>query len=194
MPFCLRCGREIGEGNRFCPYCGEKVGLMASDSASGPVYEEDLKAFIGRNADTYLRKFQAFGKEGEESFAFTWNWPAFWLGFVWMLYRKMYLWSLAAFIIALTPIAYPLTMVAWGITGNYLYFRLARKKILEFRSRRAVSPATLPLEDSGGVNRWVWVVGIVLFLFLLTMVTFGFLLLLHFLKRSFIEWPNFIEV
>jgi hypothetical protein len=194
MPFCLRCSREIVEGSLFCPYCGEKIGVVSSDSASDPVYEEDLKTFIGRNAEKYLRKFQAFGKEGEEGFAFTWNWPAFWLGFVWMLYRKMYLWSLVAFIIALTPIAYPLTMIAWGITGNYLYFRMARKKILEYRSRQSLSPSALPLEDLGGVNRWVWIVGVILFLFLLTLVAFGFLLLLYFLKHSFMDWPNFIEV
>lgn len=33
MPYCTECGQEIGEGDRFCPYCGTKVA-MAGGSGS----------------------------------------------------------------------------------------------------------------------------------------------------------------
>ena len=77
-----------------------------------------------------------------------------------MLYRKIYLWALLAFLIALTPIGFPLTMIAWGVTGNYLYFLHARKKILDHKSQQKISSATAPpLNELGGVNRWVWFLG-----------------------------------
>lgn len=194
MPLCLHCGRELGEGSLFCPYCGEKVAYKTSAPSSDPVDEEAFKTYIRKDADWYLRKFRAFRSGREDSFAVTWNWPAFWMGFIWMLYRKMYLWSLIAFFLALTPIAYPLTMIGWGITGNYLYYRQARKKILEYRSRPVISPESLSLNELGGVNRWVWFVGIVLFLFMVMVVVFGFLLVLYFLKYPFEEWPSIIEI
>ena len=31
--FCTNCGKEIGEGNRFCPYCGHEV--TASENQNG---------------------------------------------------------------------------------------------------------------------------------------------------------------
>jgi hypothetical protein len=194
MGWCLRCGKEIGEGSIFCPYCGEKLSSKAFDPTPDPVDEADLRSFVGKNADSYLNKFRRFRRGKEEGFAFTWNWSAFWLGFIWMLYRKMYLWALLAFVVALAPVAYPLTMIGWGITGNYLYYRQARKKTLEYKSRPVISPASLSLDELGGVNRWVWLVGIIFFLFIIFVVTMGFLIVLHFLRVSLFEWPEFIQI
>jgi hypothetical protein len=111
-----------------------------------------------------------------------------------MLYRKMYLWALLAFFLALTPVAYPLVMLGWGMVGNYLYFRHGRKKILEYKFRSLISPTLPSLEELGGVNRWVWFIGIIFFLFILFIVVLGFLFFLHFLKYGFFEWPEFIEI
>ena len=193
MHFCSHCGREIGEKSLFCPYCGERVSPNTADLSSEPLDEEVLRLYIGKNADRYLKKFRAFqtGKEG--SFVVTWNWPAFWLGFIWMLYRKMYLWALIAFILVLTPIAHPLTMIGWGICGNFLYYRQARRKILEYKSRQALAPGALSLKELGGVNRWVWFVGIVLILFMIAVMIFGFLLVLYFLRYPLMELPNLVE-
>lgn len=31
MPFCERCGKEINEGDRFCPHCGAPIGRYISE-------------------------------------------------------------------------------------------------------------------------------------------------------------------
>jgi hypothetical protein len=193
MPICLNCGRETGEGSLFCPYCGEKVNYKTTVPISDSVDEEEFRSYIGKDADWYLKKFKSFRLGREDRFTVTWNWPAFWLGFIWMLYRKMYLWALIAFILAFTPIAHLLVMIGWGISGNYWYYRQARKKILEYKSRQAISPASHSLKELGGVNRWVWGVGIVLFLFIIAVMILGFLLVLYLLNYSLAELPDLIE-
>ncbi len=55
--------------------------------------------FICNNAEKYLPKFRRFNVNGVDKFAITWHWPAFFLTPVWMAYRKMYGWALAALII-----------------------------------------------------------------------------------------------
>jgi len=194
MGLCLRCGKEIKEASVFCPHCGERISSKAFDPSDEDIDQEDFRIFIGKNADHYLRKFRNFQHNGEGRFAVTWNWSAFWMGFIWILYRKMYLWALLAFIIALTPVTYPLAMIGWGIVGNYLYYRQARKKILEYKSRPSITPRSLSLEELGGINRWVWFVGIIFFLFILVAVALGFMIFFHFLKYSLFEWPEFIEI
>ncbi len=137
MTFCPSCGKGIEVGSAFCPHCGKRIALPAIDPSNESIIEEEFKIFIGKNADYYLYKFRNFSVRGANSFAVTWNWSAFFLGFIWMLYRKMYLWALIAFFIAFTPVALPLTMIGWGIVGNYLYYLHARKKILEYKSRQS---------------------------------------------------------
>jgi hypothetical protein len=193
MANCLHCGRETGEGSLFCPYCGNKI-YRTSESFSDTVDEEEFKTYVGKDADWYLSKFRSFRVEREDSFAVTWNWPAFWLGFIWMLYRKMYLWALIAFLLVFTPMAHLLVMIGWGVCGNYLYYRQVRKKILEYKSRQSFSPGFLSLRELGGVNRWVWAVGIVCFLFMIAIMILGVLLVLYFLGYFLNDLPNFIEV
>jgi hypothetical protein len=193
MPICLNCGKETGEGSLFCPYCGEKVNYKTTAPLSDSVDEEEFKTYIGKDADWYLKKFRSFGLGGEDRFAVTWNWSAFWFGFIWMLYRKMYLWALIAFFLVFTPIAHLLIMIGWGISGNYWYYRQARKKIFEYKSRQAIAPGSLSLKEVGGVNRWVWVVGFIFFLFMMVVMILGFLLVLYLLKYSLAELPDLIE-
>jgi hypothetical protein len=192
---CLRCGREIEPDSLYCRYCGEKISSSASDSAFDRLYEEDYRAFIGKNADCYLSKFRKFQVSERGNYAVTWNWPAFFLGFIWMLYRKIYLWALLAFLITLTPIGFPLTMIAWGVTGNYLYFLHARKKILDHKSQQKISSETAPpLSELGGVNRWVWFLGIFFFLLLLVIAIMGILFLFYLLKVGYFYLPELIEI
>jgi hypothetical protein len=194
MALCPRCSREIEPDSLFCRYCGERISPLASDPSYDRVYEEDYRAFIGGKADYYLSKFRRFQAAGRDQFAVSWNWSAFFLGFIWMLYRKMYLWALLAFLITFTPVGFPLTMIAWGITGNYLYYLQARKKILDTKSQQITSSSALTLQELGGVNRWVWFVGIFFFLFLMVMGIMGFLFLLYLLKVGYFYLPDLIEI
>ncbi len=165
MPFCSNCGNNLPADSRFCPHCGK--GTESAQLASrffaqrdNVVTEEDLRAFIGPRAEKYLAKFRLFQVNGIENFAFTWHWPAFFFGFWWMLYRKLYLWSLAAFIIAFIPYAGFAGMIAWGITGNYIYYKHASSKILSLRQRHSFSELTSTISQIGGVNRWIVVVAL----------------------------------
>jgi hypothetical protein len=194
MVFCLHCGKTIEPGSAFCPHCGGQVTSSLPDSENEIINEEEYRAFLGNKADHYLRKFRFFGVRGTNSFAVTWNWPAFFLGFIWMLYRKMYLWALVSFVIALTPVAFPLTMIGWGIVGNYLYYSHARKKILDYRSLQSQTSTALTLYDLGGVNRWVWFVGFILLIFLLFIAVLGFFLFLHFLGNTGFYRPQIVEI
>lgn len=196
MPFCPHCGKAMDTETEsvFCPHCGKKIALPAIDPSNDPIIEEEFRTFIGKKADHYLRKFRNFSGRGTNGFAVTWNWSAFFLGFIWMLYRKMYLWALVAFFIAFTPVAFPLTMIGWGIVGNYLYYLHARKKILEYKTRQGATPIILSLSELGGVNRWVSFVGFLFFLFLLSIVVFGFLLFLNFLEYKGFFMPQFVEI
>jgi hypothetical protein len=194
MVFCLHCGKTIEPGSAFCPHCGGQVTSSVPDPENEIINEGEYRAFLGNKADHYLRKFRFFGGRGANSFAVTWNWPAFFLGFIWMLYRKMYLWTLVAFVITFTPVALPLTMVVWGIVGNYLYYLHARKKILDYHSLQSQTSTTLSLSDLGDVNRWVWFVGFIFLLFFLIIGVLGFLLFLHFLGYSVFTKPEFVEI
>ena len=192
--FCRYCGKGIEEGSVFCPHCGRKVDAFALNPDKEMIPEEEFRAFVGNKADYYLRKFRFFEGRGPYGFAVTWNWPAFFLGFIWMLYRKMYLWSLAAFFIAFTPVAFPLLMIGWGTMGNYLYYLQARKKILACKSHQGATPQTLSLVELGGVNRWVWLAGLLLIFFLLFFLALSFQLIFHFLENIGLVQPQFVEI
>jgi len=53
--------------------------------------KEEFIVFTGENAHKYLPKFEKFNIGGVDNFSITWHWPAFFVGFWWMLYRKLYL-------------------------------------------------------------------------------------------------------
>jgi hypothetical protein len=192
MPFCPYCGQETEKEYAYCPHCGGRISLSTDHSSNDQVLEDEYRIFTGTKADYYLSKFRSF-LSNRDHFAFTWNWAAFWMGFVWMLYRKMYLWAFLAFLIALTPIALPLTMIVWGMVGNYLYFLQARKKILDYKSGQGAVSSSISLAELGGVNRWVWYAGIVLLLFVLTFGISVFLFFFHLLKNSLFCPPSYIK-
>jgi Tfp pilus assembly major pilin PilA len=163
MAFCKQCGNEVAATEAFCRKCGAR--LSAVQGGSGPAFaatagnDEDLEVFIGKNADTYLNKFGKFQQGGADSFAVTWHWPAFLFGVTWMIYRKMYLWALAMFAVSFVPCGGFLAAIAAGMTGNYLYYKHAQKKILELNSRVPSSgpQRTAELARAGGVLSIIWI-------------------------------------
>ncbi len=122
----------------------------------------DLAAFIGPRADRYLDTFKQFEKSDRIQFAPTWHWPAALVGFWWLLYRKLYLWAVAAAVVAFIPLANLVAMVGFGLGANYLYFRHAQKKVGALRMALPEANLVITLRQIGGVNRWVMVLGIVL--------------------------------
>lgn len=164
------------------------------------ITDEDYIAFIGKNANKYLTNFKEFSAEGFDEFSATWHWPAFFMPSFWMLYRKLYLWSLLAFFLQTTiPLligAYKfdiykyysmfgysklrlmldripdsffwLTLIipyiVFGIIGNYIYYKKAKKKLLELSKipqSSNIERAT-KIAHTGGVNNVAFVIAMVL--------------------------------
>jgi len=170
-----------------CPECG-KENPMEWQSPGVPMpTAEELAAYVGPKASAYRQVFERFTRRGVTRFELSWNWPAFFAGTWWYLYRKMYWWAILDFGVSVlfgwTVFVPFLWAAARAATGNYLYFRWAGWKIREARPRFAGGP--LPgdgpylarLASEGGVHAWVpWVavVGILL-IFALGALFFGML-------------------
>jgi type II secretory pathway pseudopilin PulG len=112
------------------------------------VCSSDLK-----NQDYYLRHFQRFDAKGKAGIS--WHWPAFFVTFLWLLYRKMWLHSLLEWLLPLIMII-PAAIIAavLGEQGVYvavllyiavvsllpplfanaLYYKHCKKKIAESRA------------------------------------------------------------
>jgi uncharacterized membrane protein YkgB len=143
----------------------EEIGasVVTGDGSETRVTQNEFARFIGDNAEKYLPKFRKFNINGENNAAATWHWPAFFFGFLWMAYRRMYAWALVAlffeslarylaFYIIQHPIAAEVFIrIVFGIIGNFLYYKYSKKRILELKSQKPI----YALEKEGGVNRWV---------------------------------------
>lgn len=55
-------------------------------------------------------------------------------------------------------IGFALPAIAFGVAGNYVYFRFARKKIIQWKNTDRV----IPLKKIGGVNPWAAVMAFVI--------------------------------
>lgn len=162
MAYCTKCGEEVVEGSTFCQKCRERLPSIRSISQRSPtpslITKKDYTVFLGENVDKYLPKFKKFNINGTDRFSLTWHWPAFFVPVLWMLYRKLYLWALLAlvlnFILGIIPyVGFLLPLVLFGMTGNYIYYKHIKKKILELNQLQ-VSPdiQRVKLARAGGVN------------------------------------------
>lgn len=116
--------------------------------SSSPLTAEELTAYIGPKAERYRPRFEKFTRTGTTRFEFSWNNPAAFAGMWWYLYRKMYGWALADFALSVLLGWTLFVPILWGVaravTGDYLYFRQADRKIREARPTSSAfdAPAT----------------------------------------------------
>jgi len=122
---------------------------------------EELREFVGSNADYYIQKFSKFTMSGTDKFCPTWNWSTCGFTFLWMLYRKMYVQAVVTFVIFCLPGINILLHIFVGIAGNYLYYRHVKEKILEIRATQSPERYYPVLQEAGGVHRWVITLGVV---------------------------------
>ena len=89
--FCSKCGTQNDDSAKFCSKCGAQLNQSSDNEAQDELTnEEAFKALIGgKNQDYYLNHFNKFEADGKTSA--TWHWPAFFVTFFWLLYRKMWL-------------------------------------------------------------------------------------------------------
>ena len=129
--------------------------------------ENEYKAFIGKKADYYIEKWTEIEKRHTKT---SWNWGAFLFGLLWMLYRKMYFYTLIAVSIlcgigiiesflgigdVFDVILSFIFCLLFGIFGNYLYHRYTENKILRIkRECKEDSSLIAELARRGGTT-WV---------------------------------------
>ncbi len=136
-----------------------------SDEITVEIARGDFLDFIGNEADKYLTKFKKFYGDGRDKFAFTWNWSAFFFIVAWMAYRKLYGWALVVFFLSFVPFLNILLWPVLGLTGNYLYYKHTKKKILNVKTTQTFSDSTQmsnALRKIGGVNVRAAIVVVVL--------------------------------
>ena len=86
---CPRCAQKNEKTAAYCSACGQQISFTP---VASPVVDWSLwRRFVGPRADYYLKRFETFQKGTSDRFRPTWNWPAFGVGWLWYLYRKMYL-------------------------------------------------------------------------------------------------------
>jgi len=127
---------------------------------------EKYRIFIGERADYYIERFKKFEETGG---AVSWNWAAFFLGVVWMFYRKMYIYAvliftalifLGALIAVFSPgnnlLAFGLQLWVWfgfGAFGNYLYYIFVKNRVSQIeRSYPDENEQRTALAKSGGTS------------------------------------------
>ncbi len=155
MSTCAQCGNRFDEGQRFCRFCGARlVGAGGTPGApAAGANEKDLALFIGKNADKYLSKFRRFRRGDGDAFEVAWHWPAFFLSFWWMIYRKMYGWAILVLFLGCVPYLGLVMMVVFGMSANYLYYRHAKRRVAEIRSRPGTDvELAAAIARAGGVN------------------------------------------
>ncbi len=136
-----------------------------SDEITLEISQGDFLDFIDKEANKYLTKFSKFYVDGRDKFAFTWNWSAFLFFVAWMAYRKIYGWALVLFFLSFVPFLNILLWPVVGLTGNYLYYKHTKKKILNLKTTQTFSDSTQmsdALHKIGGVKMWPVIVVIIL--------------------------------
>lgn len=138
--FCPTCGAGNLDTAQFCVECGNKLQAVASpfsasnSTAKAPAgysNKDFYEAFVGdKNQHYYIEKFLQFDRDGKTSLS--WHWPAFFVTFYWLLYRKMwlnaFLYMISPYVVAiiLTIITVALGTVGAAIAGlGYFIFLLA---------------------------------------------------------------------
>lgn len=137
-----------------------------SDSVDPPQPQEKIvldrnqlyRIAVGKNADYYLPIFNRF--EHDSTASVSWNWAAFFGGWIWACYRKMYKAGSVLFVLMLlltmaSKIEYLslvsgvvglILMIGFGVYSNKVYFNHIVDKINMANSNYT------QLEKSGGVN------------------------------------------
>lgn len=132
------------------------------------------QAAVGpKRQDFYLAYFQRAHQRGYASIS--WNWPVFFFGFFWFLYRKLYLWALAVFFFpsfaliasgiiedlapglgqpVMMTLIFGFHLIYLPLYANGIYWRWARREIERARAENPGQHAAQleHLEAAGGCN------------------------------------------
>ena len=165
---CPHCAAGNPQEALYCNQCGQQLAA-APAPASSPVVELALwRQFIGLRADAYLERFKVFRDGTQERFVPTWHWPAFGVGWLWYLYRKMYLHAAIFLFGGLLPMvlgAGLVGVVIWNLfaalAANYLYYMHIKLTLaqIEHKAERDQETRDQLIHDAGGIQPYVWWLG-----------------------------------
>src|SRR5256885_945728 len=135
-----------------------------------PADRHGAVAEVHRPARGLLPRTLPLFREGErERFAPTWHWPAFGVGWLWYLYRKMYLHAGVFLFGGLLPMvlgAGLVGVVIWNVfaavAANYLYFMHIKLSLALIERQVGLDETARHrlITDAGGIQPYVWWLGI----------------------------------
>lgn len=180
MASCPKCSAPAAPAASFCSACG--TALTASTfpetqpSALVEAEMEPAEIVVGKKFAYYKAKWD---KVGPNTSAASWNWAAFFLGFIWIAHRKMYwlcwifvgifgvefllegLFSLSSKISNAINLG---TAVVIGMQGNYWYRLHVNQKIKNITYQYPPALAKSELQRQGGTS-WLAPIGFIAIVF-----------------------------
>lgn len=135
-----------------------------SAPASSLPRQEAIQIFVGKNHGYFERKWK---EAAQRKHQLSWNWAAFLVGFGWMGYRKMYLYSwifigvVVAELIAELAIGVPSSItssinlgiaIGFGLKGNAWYQQHVNQRVDQILTSHAPEQARIELARQGGAN------------------------------------------
>ncbi|MEN8108921.1 MAG: DUF2628 domain-containing protein [Pseudomonadota bacterium] len=179
---CPKCGVEQ-EPAEQCSACGifftkyraqqegstvtEPAGTTTDtdSTAERSTLDEDMLDYVRENGYYYDGKFDAFRDAGDK-FKPGWHWPGFFFPFHWALYRKLWLWAAALFVIpvilapALPFFSLIFINALFAMSANFIYYKHVRNEVTRLRKRRKAT--TEILAKTGGTSWPAVVAGLIL--------------------------------
>jgi hypothetical protein len=173
---CPMCGAIVAALDSKCGACGENLtdAYGQIGAGEGSLAIDEIRAFVGRRADYYLKKWH--GTLAGEARGTGFNWAAFLLSGLWIPYRKMYLVALVFYGIVIaesiaeevifvgilgreeTPavvdrITAVIAAAVCGAFGNRWYLSRVRKEISSLKVQGMTEEAVLEtLARRGGTS------------------------------------------
>jgi len=157
-----------------------EVKAVETEKSEGPLRlkdEDELRLLVGMNADYYLDKWNFIEKTGNTVVLNLWSLI---FGLFWMVYRKMYLYALIAYIfmslvfviksvmkqsIFVNYVSFFVFGFFFAFFGNYIYYVHTRNKLAKLRKDNLLhEDIDKKLKILGGTS---WVSVIVLFVLLI---------------------------
>jgi len=179
--YCSQCGKEIQQHVKFCPNCGKEI--LSNNNINNEfshfkdetnynysanmnngigdnfsrVSENELRTFIGeKNTNYYIEKWNLINQTNK---SVSWNWASFFLGSLWLLYRKMYIWGTLMIAVSMAiswmgmPFGWLLLAILVGMFGNKLYLEETQKKIIEIKTTTSdLNGQYQMIKSKGGTN------------------------------------------
>ena len=152
MAFCSNCGNQLQQQAKFCQNCGDGVEIFKqldepisnnSSKFMSDIAENDMKLFVGEKYNSYYAnkwfKNDNYKLEAKKSSI---NFAGFIFSTLWLVYRGMWGWAILLTFLHFLIISvleatntdnlfleYLLVSVVVGLSGNYMYFEYAKKRI-----------------------------------------------------------------